>query len=299
LSKTGPIDVTNFLAGSSIFTEKLHLPKILTSLNFRFSNSSFLRYPWWSLSIRRSLAFAHRLVNKYFLKKKKLFPQAGLVIAISGVDGAGKTTMLKELDQVFDQFLTLERFHLGRPQGKFIELVWRAIGNTSKNSSMTGCAQVSTPSSIGKAFNGAVLAILRLRKARLAVKRANQGHLVLVDRWPTDQIGKMDGPRVIIGSNSGVVQQICRRVESWAYSGMPRADICYFFVLPMNVAIDRNRMRTKDNKETDEQISARFKGNIDYQPLARKTIHFDNSGEFIANRRELLNSVWHEIISRH
>jgi thymidylate kinase len=299
LSKTGPIDVTNYLAGSSILAEELHLPKILTALSFRFSISPFLRYQWWSLPIRRSVAFTHRLVNKFFLKRKKLLPQAGLIIAISGVDGAGKTTMLKELDQVFDQFLTLERFHLGRPQGKFIELVWRAMGNTSKNSTMPGCAQVSTPSSIGKAFNGAVLAILRLRKARIAVKRANQGNLVLVDRWPTDQIGKMDGPRVIIGSNSGVVQHICRRVESWAYSSMPRADVCYFFVLPMNVAIERNRMRTKDNKETDEQISARFKGNLEYKPLARKTIRFDNSGDFIVKRKEFLDSVWHEIISRY
>ena len=299
LSKASPVDITSYLEGSSILEQEFHLPNIWTALSFRFSISACLRFHWLSLPIRRIVAFLHRFINKFFLNRKKLFPHAGLVIAISGVDGSGKTTMLKELDKVFDQFLTLKKFHLGRPQGKLIELIWRALGNTSKNSTMPGCAQLSTPSSIGKSFNGAVLAILRLRKARIAMKQANQGNLVLVDRWPTDQLGKMDGPRVIIGSSSGYVQHICSRVESWAYSVMPKADVCYFFELPMNIAIERNRKRSKDNKETDEQISARFMGNVGFKPLAKKIIHFDNSGDYITKRKEFLDSVWSEIISSY
>ncbi len=297
LKMLGPIDISKYLAGSSILKDELRLPKLLTALSFRFSISPFLRYQWWSLPIRRSITFMQRLVNKLFHQKKKLLPHGGLVIAVSGVDGAGKSTMLKELDQVFDQFLTLERFHLGRPQGKLVEFVWRNMGNTSNNSTIPGCAQVSLPSSTGRAFNAVFLALLRLRMARIAVKRANQGSLVLVDRWPTDQIGKMDGPRIVIGNNPRIMLRIFERIESWAYSSMPRADICYFFVLPMSVAIERNRTRIKDNKETDEQITARFKGNLDYHPLARKTIHFDNAGDFKTKRKEFLANVWHEIIS--
>ena len=80
---------------------------------------------------------------------------------------------------------------------------------------------------------------------------------------------------------------------------MPQADICYFFVVPIEVATVRNRSRIKENKETDEQISARFLGNLDYKPLAKKTIRFENSGEFSAKRKEFLNNVWHEISSRY
>ena len=51
----------------------------------------------------------------------------GLTVAISGVDGSGKTTMLEEIDSVLGQFMTIKRFHLGRPQGILIELAWRFL----------------------------------------------------------------------------------------------------------------------------------------------------------------------------
>ena len=48
----------------------------------------------------------------------------------------------------------------------------------------------------------------------------------------------------------------------------------------------------KENKETEKQISARFLANFDYKPLAKKTIRFDNSGNFEVKRKDFLNNVW-------
>ena len=76
---------------------------------------------------------------------------------------------------------------------------------------------------------------------------------------------------------------------------MPKADICYFFTVSLEEATERNRSRIKENKETDMMISARFKSNLNYKPLARKVIRFNNSGDFKKKRRELFNSVWQEI----
>lgn len=295
----GPVDITSYLNGTGAFGEKLELPKITTAWLFSLSFFPFLRYKLFSLPFRRAISFILRFVNKVFFKRKKVLPEMGLIVAISGVDGSGKTTMLQEVDKVFGQFLTIDRFHLGRPQGKVIEFIWRALGNKSENSTQPGCSDITTPSSRGSAINAAILALLRLRKARFVVNRANQGGLMLVDRWPTYEVGKMDGPRVILGENSGWIQHICKRIESWVYSSMPRADICYFFVVPIEVATKRNRSRIKENKETDQQIAARFLGNLDYKPLAQKTIIFDNSGEFSVKRKELLNDIWREIFSRY
>lgn len=295
----GPIDITSYIDNSRAFGEKLKLPKIITALRFRWELSPFLRFKLFSLPFRRFLSFFSRLSNKLLLKRKKMFPKQGITIAISGVDGSGKTTMLQEVDKILGRFLTIDRFHLGRPQGKLIEFIWRALGNKSGNSAIPGCFDITTPSSRGKAINGAILALLRLRKARIVVNRASHGGLMLIDRWPTDEVGKMDGPRVILGENSGFIQRLCKRIELWAYSNMPLADICYFFVVPIEVAIERNRSRKKDNKETDEMISARFFGNLDYKPLAKKTIRFENSGKFLEKRKEFLDNVWHEISSRY
>jgi len=295
----GPIDISSYLATTGAFGEKLELPKISSAVFFRLSFLRFLRYRLLSLPLRRALSFLVRLANKVFLKRKKSLPNLGLTVAISGVDGSGKTTMLQEVDKVFGQFLTINRFHLGRPQGKLIEFIWRILGNKSENSTMPGCYDIITPSSKGRAINGAILALLRLRKARLVVNRASLGGLMLIDRWPTDEVGKMDGPRVILGANSGWIQHMCKRIEKWVYASIPQVDICYFFVVPIEVATERNRSRIKENKETDEQILARFHGNLDFKPLAKKTIRFENSGEFSAKRKELIDNVWHEIFRRY
>jgi len=291
----GPIDIGAYIKGTRAFGKKLKLPKISSALLLRSAFSPFLRFNILSLPFRRFLSFFSRLLNKLFFKRKKIFPKQGITIAISGVDGSGKTTMLQEVEKILGKFLTIDRFHLGRPQGRLIEFIWRTLGNKSGNSAMPGTLDIKTPSTRARAINGAILALLRLRKAKYIVNQANLGGLMLVDRWPTDEVGKMDGPRVILGENSGFIQRFCKRIESWAYDSMPLADICYFFEVPIEVAIKRNRLRIKENKETDEMISARFLGNLDYKPIAKKTIRFENSGGFLAKRKELLNNVWHEL----
>jgi thymidylate kinase len=226
-----------------------------------------------------------------------MLPNGGLVIAVSGVDGAGKSTMLQEASKVFGSFLTADRFHLGRPQGRLLEFIRRVGGKVNAKQVDAMNKSASPVRSIRKALSAMVVAVLRLRLARIAVKRADRGHLVLVDRWPTDVVGKMDGPRIVIGDSSGLVLRWCGLAESWAYSRMPRADICYFFELPVSVAIERNRARIKDDKESDAEIAARFEGNLDYHPLARKVVRFDNAGEFAAKRKEFLGHIWNEIVS--
>lgn len=295
----GPIDLSKYLDGTRAFGYKLELPKIRSAVLFRLVCFPFLRYNFFSLPFHRIHSFFLRFFNKVFLKRKKLLPQVGLTVAISGVDGSGKTTMLEEIDSVLGQFMTIKRFHLGRPQGILIELAWRFFGNKSDNSAMAGTSDMITPTSKGRAVNGAILSLLRLFKARSVINKASRGGLMLVDRWPTDQLGKMDGPRIILGDNPNIIVTLCKIIEFWSYSNMPQADLCYFFIVPVEVATDRNRKRIKDNKETDKMISARFYGNFDYKPLTKKTVSFDNSGEFSLKRKELLQDIWHQISSRY
>lgn len=295
----GPIDLEKHIVGARVFSGEVQLAKIVSAISFRFSLRSYLRFTAISLPFRRMLALLNRLSNKIFFKKKKLLLGGGIAVAISGVDGAGKSTMLNEAIEVFGEFLTIRTFHLGRPQGKVVELLWRTLGNRSENSSMPGTSQNDTTSTVGRAINGAILALLRLSKARSVIRISRKGGLMLIDRWPTDELGKMDGPRVRIGPESGKIQQICSAIESWAYENMPKVDVCFFFQVPVEVAKERNRQRVKENKETDEMISARFLGNFEYKPLAKKTIRFDNSGDFLTKRNEFIEQLWQEIASRN
>ncbi len=296
-----PIAIESFMTGSKLYSGGFSLPRLGTAIRFRVSASPFLRVAWWSLPARRFISFFHRVTNKFYSRRKKVLADGGMVVAISGVDGAGKSTMLTEATDFFSSFLTVDRYHLGRPQGTVVETFRRLFAKKStpaakvkdSESKFTShCTAVSTR----KAISVVVLAILRLRLARRASRRAAMGHLVLVDRWPTDMVGKMDGPRIHSCAESGVLVQLCRRIEQWAYASMPRADICFYFEIPLAVAVDRNQNRIKDDKETDEEIRARFEGNCDFQPLSRKTVRFDNSGDFLVKRDEFLGQLWAVII---
>ena len=294
----GPIDLNKHFNVASAFEQKFTLPKIWSATSFRMACYPFLRYNIFTLTFHRFNAFKRRSYNKMYLKRKKILPNVGLTIAISGVDGSGKSTMLEEIDSVLGRFMTIKRFHLGRPQGRLIELVWRFFGKKSAKAHMPGTLDMDTPTSKVRAFNAAILSLLRLWKARYVIKEASHGGLMLIDRWPTDQLGKMDGPRIILSDGSGWMIKLCKIIETWSYANMPQADLCFFFTVPVDVATDRNRKRIKENKETDEMILARFLANLDYNPLSKKTVRFDNSGEFSAKRKELLHKVWCQIAKR-
>ena len=291
----GPFDLSNHLNGIGVSKAKLKLPRISNSLRFRYSCSLYLRYSYISLPILRFLTLWKRLINKVFYKRKKVFPSKGFVLAISGVDGSGKSSMLEEIYLVFGKFLTIHKYHMGKPQGKFIDTLWRVIGNESKSPSIASTSNNNLPTPRRKAIIGVILALMRLRKARAIFKLANKGGLMIIDRWPTNELGKMDGPRVIIAKDSGWFENFCKKIETWAYSVMPKADLCYLFEVPIEIAISRNRLRVKENKETEEMISARYFNNLEYKPISKKTIKFDNSGDFETNRKEFLSSVWHQI----
>jgi hypothetical protein len=156
---------------------------------------------------------------------------------------------------------------------------------------------VSAPS-VGKAISAMLLALMRLRVARRALWRSSQGHLVLADRWPTDQANKMDGPRLTVNPMANWLIYACARIENWAYARMPRADVCFILELSLENALKRNQSRIKKEKENDEEIMNRFIQNRQYSPLSIKTVRFMNDGDFYVMRNLLLNLMWSELI-RH
>ena len=296
----GPIALSGYVSQAELDGEQIGLPALGAALRLRHSLWPFLRVAGWSLPARRAGSFLRRALNKAFWKRKKVFPQGGLVIAISGVDGAGKSTMLRDMREFFSGFVTVESYQLGRPQGRILEFMRRAYAGrrwASQKSAAVGPSIRTT--SLLHAVSSSVIAWIRLRTAQRAVRAARRGCLVLVDRWPTAELGKMDGPRIVSAASGrlGVVERL-GRLEKWAYSRMPRADVCVFLTVSLDTALARNRARVKDEKETDDEIRRRFEDNQSVQPIANKVIRFCNDGEFEAMREQLTELIWAEV-ARH
>ena len=302
LAGWGPIRLDNFLHGSGLQSSPVQLPGFFTALRFRASLSPFLRLPRWSLPFRRIHSLDVRALNKLIFKRKKVFPQGGLVLAISGADGAGKSTMLNEIAGVLSKFISVQRLGLGKPQGAIVEALRKRmkLGEATQSSaSPASCSNQSRKKpGLRSSLSAAVLAILRFRMAHKAVRYALKGDLVLVDRWPTDVVGMMDGPRFEVDAAAGFATNLCCRMEHWAYQRMPRANLCFFLQSPESVLVERNRSRVKEDKETDGEIIARNQQNQRFKPLANKVVLFDNDGPLAQKRVDLISAIWNEI-GRH
>jgi hypothetical protein len=73
------------------------------------------------IGILRGIALRHyqlfyRLINKLFLKQKKIFRSGGSILAITGLDASGKSTTVSELSDWLCQHFNLRCLHVGRPK---------------------------------------------------------------------------------------------------------------------------------------------------------------------------------------
>jgi thymidylate kinase len=139
------------------------------------------------------------------------------------------------------------------------------------------------------------LATLRFYEAYKAQFYAKKKYFVLVDRWPTNQLGKMDGPKIIVDSTSNRLIKWASKIERIIYTLMPKADVCFFMEVSVETAVKRNSMRIKHDKESESEIRFRHSQNNKIRPSVKKLIIFDNNGDIDLKRHELLMLIRNEL----
>ena len=286
-------DLNSFLGKLGISSNQFKSPSIYNSLKFRLINAKLLRISLYLLPFLRLINFYRRFANKIYYKRKKLFPRKGLIIAFSGPDGSGKSTMMNELNDSLGSFITVKKFHLGRPQGKILSYLNDFL--FPRKSFRKVKYPITTVRSPIKSLKAVLLSLIRFYVAYKANYFASKGYLVLSDRWPTNITGKMDGPRISLEIGLPVIIRLLRKLETLIYNSIPRVDVCYIFQIPLETAIYRNKFRVKKGKETDDEIINRYKDNFSIKPIAQKIVNFQNSDDLQKCKDQLLNLVWIEI----
>src|SRR5699024_4755385 len=115
-----------------------------------------------------------------------------------------------------------------------------------------------------------VLAYLRLRLAKRAQRWAKKGFFVISDRWPTDQIGHMDGPKIEPKDSVNLIQHYLWQKTQQMYQAMPRADAAIHLRVNVNEALNRNRVRA--DMEGEAHILWAHNENKSHHPLADEVI---------------------------
>lgn len=294
------LDFTPYFVNSGL-NNQFQLPNKQTAKKVRRQLKSHLRFPISQLNYLRCRSFITRAYNKFILKRSKILPKDGFVLAFSGADGVGKSTMSESIADTYKRFLTVKEVRLGKPQSAFIENLRKVISKPQKEdeSSRVGTKSITNGNSqeigLKKAVGATYLAYLRFKAARKAEKYKNKKYLVISDRWPTLEYDKMDGPKLRNENLSGVFKMLSK-LESRYYKKIISSDCCITLTVPLKVAIERNRERVKEGKETDQEIIERHTENTDHSPKAKENILFDNNGDLYQKRFELINILQNKLL---
>lgn len=177
---------------------------------FRLLMAPFIE--WTVHTIRRfTLALLRRLSarNPAKMVDRRTLAPRGIVVALMGPDGVGKSTQAARLVRMFQRKFRCTSIYLGSNDGGWTawrgriarKLSWRSQQPRSEESSgkrqSGGRAEPSARGILLSAVWRLIIAGQRLHSARRALRLARSGVLVISDRWPQNmRFGYLDGPSV-------------------------------------------------------------------------------------------------------
>ncbi|MBK0401921.1 hypothetical protein I5M27_02925 [Adhaeribacter sp. BT258] len=184
-----------------------------------------------TVKVSRKLA---RLLNQPILAQR-INPRGGMVVAVIGADGSGKSTVTANLQATFRQKLDVYRIYYGRGDGRisFPRKVLQAFKKTAKPKAASKESQVKNGRVSGKK-SGLVANIYQCLEALLVAhekssnlnrmqKARAKGMLVICDRFPQNQLmGYNDGPLLHHLRNSG--NPIFKRIAAYEARVYARAE---------------------------------------------------------------------------
>ena len=275
------------------------LEKIILSFKIKFLIMSFARKGIIKHIIYKYCNTIKRIVNKIFIRRKKLL-NTGVFVAFCGLDGSGKSSAVEKIYEHFSTNFSVKKIHIGRPPPTILTLPFWLIfkfaetfkhGKNKKEASIEKFIPKKNISSI-VAFRYTILAYQRYKLAKKAVKYVSAGYIVVADRYPSSNYGKMDSPRVVEDDRRNILYRICHQIEAWCYNSIPPCDVVCHLTVPVEVAVTRNNARNKSCKETDNEIRARYLVNTGLIFNTNEYHLFDATMPMKELHKKLINRIW-------
>ena len=161
---------------------------------------------------------------------KRTNPRGGLIVAVIGADGSGKSTVTENLKNTFEGKLDVYKIYFGRGDGKAsgsrrllnsAKALLKQKGNT-KNASPSGSShkRAGFLRSLHKCADALLVAAEKRKNLNFVTTARKKGMLVICDRYPQHQVmGYNDGPLLYTLSTSrNPLLRWLAKFESKAYS---------------------------------------------------------------------------------
>jgi thymidylate kinase len=219
---------------------------------------------------RSSFASRRRFLFKRLSPPKKTMTPGGMTIALIGADGAGKSTILKELHKWLSWRLTVRTYYMGSRQHSMLTRMFAWISKMTGYAYRGICSLIGEKNILSRALQGPQRFLRYLyfinigedRYSRFVAgqRRASQGALVLYDRYPLEAVriaGRfMDGPRIasLHQQEMGLVTTTLSGVEQNIYRKILPPD--HLFVLNVSTAVSSQRKPDHKQEKLEAKIQS-------------------------------------------
>ncbi len=160
--------------------------------------------------------------------KPKTLTGGGVVIALIGADGAGKTRLSRDLASWLRWKLAVRHLYFGQPKTGVVFKALNKPGSMERHRVENGFPSrglLTRVARITEKVKWALLARRRRHLAESARAAARSGEVVIAERYPLDELQRMatpiDGPRL----QTGLRTSWLARYELKEYKGIPIPDL--------------------------------------------------------------------------
>ena len=206
---------------------------------------------------------AYRL---HFRRIQKRIANGGLLVAIIGGDGSGKTTVVNNLHQKFSQEFDVIKVHMGKPAWSLTTIIIRGILKIGRSLRLYPFIKegsepsLDTTSPLFPGYPWLIREVCTARDRYLEYKRARRfatnGGLVICDRFPLPQIKIMDGPqveRVTGGIKRHALIKFLAALEHRYYQRILLPDVLIILRVDPEICVQRKTDESSDSVRSRTQ----------------------------------------------
>ncbi len=243
--------------------------------------------------------FARRILRA---EQRKQMSSGGLMIAVAGGDGAGKTTLIQGLHHWLADEFEVQRIHMGKPRWSLTTVLIRGIIKIGRSLGFypfqrTDQLYIRDQSAvIFPGYPWLIREVCTARDRYLTYSRAQRivanGGLVILDRFPIQQVQLMDGPqgaRLSAGVKPTRFLQILIDLEESYYRRIGQPDLLIVLLLDPDEAV---RRKTDEDAEDVRARSTEI-WEIDWSKTSARVV--DASQSKAAVLGEVRRLIWEKL----